>query len=55
MSHVDPSDAYECEQCGTSKQWSCRCWESEAARHRPDLQSYYDAVDRHHAGRRRSR
>ena len=22
---------YQCEHCGTTKQWSCNCWQGEAA------------------------
>lgn len=28
--------AYECNECHTTRQWSCNCWQAEAAQWRPD-------------------
>ncbi len=33
MSAVVQDPAYACEWCGTTAQWSCPCWEAEAARY----------------------
>jgi len=29
----DTCSTYVCEHCGTTGQWSCRCWEVEAAKY----------------------
>lgn len=28
--------SYECPHCDTTKQWSCNCWQTEAAHWKPD-------------------
>ncbi len=31
-----PETTYVCEHCATTEQWSCPCWEAEAARYWPE-------------------
>ncbi len=33
MSIVAEGPGYGCEDCGTTAQWACACWEAEAARY----------------------
>ncbi len=34
MTAPTETHSYVCEHCGTTEQWSCRCWETEAGRYR---------------------